>query len=106
MRESTRMMMMRTGQIMELRAVEYAVLAIAMNTTMARVRRTCRVVRKGLGKGREQRIGRGNRRGLRTQRDKGTARGTEKGMVLLNKPQVAKALRAVERLQGPRPIGH
>jgi len=51
----------------------------------ARVRRTRRAVRKELGKGRLQRMGRGKERGR--QRRKG--RGTEmvKGKLLLNKPQ-------------------
>jgi hypothetical protein len=52
---------------------------MAITMTMARVRRTCREVCKGPGKGREQRTGRG----------KGSGRGREtvKGKVLLNKPQ-------------------
>jgi hypothetical protein len=72
------MMMMGTGRIPECRAVDGAVLAMAMTMTMARVRRTCREVRKGPGKGREPRTGRG----------KGWGRGREtvKGKVLLNKP--------------------
>jgi hypothetical protein len=71
--------MMTTGRIPERRTVEGAVLAMAITMTMARVRRTHRAVRKGPGKGREQRIGRGmgKRRG----------RETAKGKVLLNKPQ-------------------
>jgi len=78
-RKSTRMMMMRTGRIPERRAEEWAVLVMAMTMTMARVRRTRRVVRKRPGKGREQRMG----------SVKGTGRGREtvKGKVLLNKPQ-------------------
>jgi len=47
--------MMRTGRITERHVVEGAVLAMAMTMTMAMVRRTCRAVRKGPGKGREQR---------------------------------------------------
>jgi len=47
--------MMRTVRIPERRAVEGAVLAMAMTMTMERVRRTRREVRKGPGKGRKQR---------------------------------------------------
>jgi hypothetical protein len=70
---------MTTGQITEHRAVKGAILAIAMTITMARVRRTHRAVRKGPGKGREQRTGRGKGRG--------SGRETVKGKVLSNKPQ-------------------
>ena len=89
MRLSTRMMMTRIGRIPERRAVERAVLAMTMTMTMVRVRRTHRAVRKGLGKGREQSIGRGQGRRLRTGRGKGKGwrRETSKGTVLLNKPQ-------------------
>ena len=71
--------MMRTAQIPERRGVDGVALAIAMTITMARVRRTRRVVSKGPGKGREH----------RTVRRKGRGRGREtvKGKVLLNKPQ-------------------
>jgi len=63
--------------------------------TIAMVRRTCRAVRKGLGKGREQRIERGMGSRLRMGRGKGRRRGkgngrgreTVKGKGLLNKPQ-------------------
>jgi len=81
--------MMTTGQIPERRAVEGAILVIAMTITTARVKRTRRAVRKGPGKGREQRMGRGNERRLRMGRGKGRGRGREtvKGKVLLNKPQ-------------------
>jgi len=71
--------MMRTGRIPERRAEDGAVLAMAMTMTMARVRRTCREVRKGPGKGREQRTSRGNGRGR--------GRETVTGKVLLNEPQ-------------------
>ena len=54
--------MMRTGLIPDGLAVEGAVLAMAMTMMTARVRRTRRVVRKGLGKGREQRMERGKGR--------------------------------------------
>jgi hypothetical protein len=73
--------MMRTGRIPERRAVEGAILAMAMTMKMARLRRTRRAVRKGPGKGRDQRTGRGNRKG------RGRGRGRVKGKVLLNKPQ-------------------
>jgi hypothetical protein len=73
------MMMMTTRGIPEHCAVEGAVLAMAKTMTTVRVRRTCSVLRKGLKKGREQRIGSG--KGL------GRGRETVKGMVLLNKPQ-------------------
>ena len=72
-------MMMRTRRIPERRAVEEAVLAMALTMTTARVRRTRRAVRKGPGKGREQRTGRGKGRGR--------GRGRVKGKVSLNKPQ-------------------
>jgi hypothetical protein len=49
---------------------------MTMTLTTARVRRTCRGVRKGPGKGREQRMGRGQERG--------TGREAVKGKVLLN----------------------
>jgi len=80
---------MRTGRIPERRALEGAVLAMAMTMMMARVRRTPRAVRKGLGKGREHRMGRGKGRRLRRGGGKGRGRGIEtvKGKVLLNKPQ-------------------
>jgi hypothetical protein len=48
-----------------------------INMTMVRVRRRCSEVRKGPGKGREQRTGMGNGRG----------RQTDKGKILLNKRQ-------------------
>jgi len=48
--------------------VEGAVLVIAMTLITARVRRTRWAVRKELGKGREQRVGRRNGRQLRTER--------------------------------------
>jgi len=48
--------------IPERRAVEGAVLTMAMTMMMARVRRTPRAVRKGLGKGRDQRMGQGKGR--------------------------------------------
>ena len=82
-------MMMTTGQILVHRVVEEAILAMAMTMTTARVRRTHRVVRKGLGKGREQRMGRGKGRRLRKRRGKGRGRGREtvKGKVLLYTPQ-------------------
>ena len=71
--------MLRTRRIPERRAVEGDVLAMAMAMTMARVRKTCREVRKGPGKGREQMTGRGKARGR--------GRETVKGNLLLNKPQ-------------------
>jgi len=74
-----RIMMMRTGRILERRAGEGAVLAMAMTITMARVRRTRRAVGKGPGKGREQRMG--------TGKGRGRGRETVKGTVLLTKPQ-------------------
>jgi hypothetical protein len=82
------MMMMKIGQIPVRRAVEGAVLAMAMTMTTARVSRACKAVRKDPGKGREQRMGRGNGRRLRTGRGKGRGRGREtvKGKVLFNTP--------------------
>ena len=79
---------MRTARIPERRALDGAVLVMAMTMTTTRVRRACRAVRNGLGKGREQRMGRGKGRRQRMGRVKGTGRGTEsvKGKVLLNKP--------------------
>ena len=62
--------MMRTGQMPGHRAVEGAILAMAMTRTTVRVRRTLRAVRKGPGKGWDQRMGRGNRRRLSTGRGK------------------------------------
>jgi len=89
MRWSTRMMRMRTGRIPERGVVDGAIMALTMTMTTARVRRTCRVVRKGPGKGRKQRMGRGKGRQLRTGRGKGRGRGSEtiQGKVLRNKPQ-------------------
>jgi hypothetical protein len=49
--------MMTTRRILESRAVDGAVLAMIMTMTTARVRRTRRAVRKGPGKGKEQRMG-------------------------------------------------
>jgi hypothetical protein len=77
--------MMRTERIPDGRAVDGAVLAMGMTMTTARVRRTHRPVRKELGKGRVQRMGRGKGRGR--QQRKGRRRETVKGKVLLNKPQ-------------------
>ena len=69
-------MMMRTGQIPERRAVEGAVLGMAITMTMARVRRTRRAVRKGPGKRREQRTGRG--KGWGTGKGNGKGKGIVK----------------------------
>jgi MarR-like DNA-binding transcriptional regulator SgrR of sgrS sRNA len=74
-----RMMRMTTGLIPVCRAVEGAVQAMAMTMMTARVRRTRRAVRKVLGKGRENRMGRGKGRGR--------GRETVKGKVLFNTPQ-------------------
>jgi hypothetical protein len=84
-----RMMMMTTGWILVRGVVEGAVLAIAMTMTTGRVRRPGRAVRKGLGKGREPRMGRRKGRRLRTGSGKGRGMGmnTVKGKVLLNTPQ-------------------
>jgi hypothetical protein len=68
--------MLRTGRIPERRAVDGAVLAMTMTMMTASVRRTPRAVRKGPGKGREQRMARGKGRGR--------GRETVKGQVLLN----------------------
>jgi hypothetical protein len=73
------MMMMTTGLIPVRQAVEGAVLARAITMTTARVRRTCRALRKGPGKGREQTTGRGKGRGR--------GRETVERKVLLNEPQ-------------------
>jgi hypothetical protein len=72
-------MMMTTGWILERRVVEAAVFAMTTTMTLARLRRTRRVVTNGPGKEREQRTGRGKGRGR--------GRETVKGKVLLNKPQ-------------------
>jgi hypothetical protein len=80
-------MMMTTGCIPQRRAVEGAILAMAMAMTTARVRRTRRVVRKGLGKGRVKRMGRGKRRGKQLRKGRGRGRETIKGKLLANKPQ-------------------
>jgi len=71
--------MMTIGRIPVRRAVERAVLAMAMTMMMERVKRTRRALRKGPGQGREQKPGRG----------KGRGRGREmvKGKVLINEPQ-------------------
>jgi len=79
--------MMTTGRIPERRAVEGAILAMAMTMTTARVRRTHRAVRKGPGKGRVQRMGRGKGRGRQPRKGRGRGMETVKGKVLLNKPQ-------------------
>jgi hypothetical protein len=82
------MMMMTSGLIQLRRAVEGAVLATVMAMMTLRVRRTCRAVRKGPGKGRKQRMERGKGRRLRTGSGKGRGRGSEtvKGKVLFNTP--------------------
>jgi len=81
--------MMTTERIPVGRAVEGAVLAMATTMTTARVGRTSRAVRKGPGKGREQRIGMGKGWRLRTGRGKGRGkrRETVKGKVLFNTTQ-------------------
>ena len=81
--------MMKPGQIPERRAMEGAVPVMTTTMSTARVRRTRRAVRQGLGKGMEQRMGSGKRRRLRTGRGKGRGRGREtvKGKVLSNKLQ-------------------
>jgi len=66
---------MKRWRIPVRQAVAGAVLALAMTITMARVRRTCRTVRKGPGIGREQRMGRVRGRAM------------VKGKELLNKPR-------------------
>ena len=80
---------MTTGLIPVRRAVEEAVLVMAMTVTTTRVRRTHRAVRKGPGMGREERMGRGTGRRLRTgrRRERGSGKETVKGNVLLNTPQ-------------------
>jgi hypothetical protein len=86
MRYSTRRTMMRTGQILQVRAVDAAILTMAMIMTSARVRRICRVLRNQLGKETVQRIGWAKGRG----RPWGKRRGRQavKRTVLLNKPNV------------------
>jgi hypothetical protein len=78
-------MMTRTGRILEGRAVEDAIMVMAMTLATASVRRACRPVRNEPGKGRVQWMGGGKGRGR--QRRKGRGRETVKGKVLLNKPQ-------------------
>jgi hypothetical protein len=99
MRLSTAMMMITNERFPVHRAVEGAVLDMAMTMITARVRGTRMPVRKGPGKGREQRIGRGQVRRMRMGREKGrrlrTGRGkgrcseweTVMGKVLVNTPQ-------------------
>ena len=89
---------MNTGWIEESRAVEGAIMAMAMTMTMASVRRTPRVVRKRPEKGRDHRMGRGMGRRLRTGKGMGRGRGWQwrwgrgsgremvKGNVMLDKP--------------------
>jgi hypothetical protein len=88
---STRMRVMRTGQITDRGVVDGPVLAMATTIATARVRRMGRVVRMGPGKRRNQRMGRGKRRGKGRGRGKqwrnGRGRETEQGKVLLHKPQ-------------------
>jgi hypothetical protein len=79
--------MMRTGRILEHRAVDGVVVAMAMTMTKARATRECRAVRKALGKGSEKYMGRGRTRGR--QQRKGRRRGREmvKRKVCSNKSQ-------------------
>jgi hypothetical protein len=63
------MMIMRTGRIPEHQAVEGAVWAMAITITMENVRSACGAVRKGPGKGREQ----------RTEKGKGMGKGKGNG---------------------------
>jgi len=67
--------MMKTGRISERRAVEGAILAMAMKMMTVRVKKTRRAVRKGPGKGRAQRMGRGKGWGRGRQWRKGRGRG-------------------------------
>jgi hypothetical protein len=73
------MMMMTTGRIQVRRAVEEAVLAMAMTMTTVRERMACRVLRKEPGKEREQRMEMGE--------GTGSGRETVEGKVLLNELQ-------------------
>jgi hypothetical protein len=75
------MMMMRTGRILQGRAVEEAVLVMAMTITTERLRRTRRAVRKEPRKGRVQRIGMGNGKGNATEEGKGKTHSKGKGIV-------------------------
>jgi len=69
--------MMRTGRIPKRRAVEGAVLVMAMSMMTARVRRACRAVRKEQGKGKGTKDGKGKGKGKATEEGKGKA--TEEG---------------------------
>jgi hypothetical protein len=79
------MMMMRPGAIPQHHAVGGAILALAMTMIIARVKRTCRAVRRELGKGRGPEMEMGNGRRPRTGRGRcrqqrkgrGMGRGTE-----------------------------
>jgi len=116
MRYSRRMIMMRTGRILDHRVVGWAVLAMAITMMTARVRRTRRAVRKeqgkergrkmGMGNGRRLRTGRGRGRQQRKWRDRGWVMGKGNGKVLLNKQQEIKRRRAVEWLLGAGGMGH
>jgi len=100
-RKSMRMILMRTGRILECWAVEEAVLVMAMRMKTARVMSPCRAVRMGPGKRREQLLARGNGRWPRTGRGtgrwrgrqwkkgrgRGSGRGRGNGKGLLYKPQ-------------------
>jgi len=83
------MRMLRTARIPEHRAVEGAVLVMAISITTVRVGRNSRAVRNRPRKGKEQQMGRGKGRRLRMGKGKGKGRGSEMVMakVLLNKPQ-------------------
>jgi hypothetical protein len=70
-------MMMTTERIPVCRAVDDAILAMAMTMTTARVRRTHWAVSQGPEKAREQWMGRGKGRRLRMGRGKGRGRGKE-----------------------------
>ena len=112
MRELQRMMMTRTGRILEHRAVEEALLPMAMIMAKVKVRSKCRAVGKTAEKGRERKMGRGIRRRQRTGRGRGRGRGRGsgwgrgQGKVLWNKPQEKKARKAVQKLQGVRGMVH
>jgi len=77
--------MMRTGRIPQHRAVEGVVLAMTMTMMTVRVRRTCRAVRKGLGKGKGTKHWKGKGKatddGNGKEKGKGKGNSKEKGIV-------------------------
>jgi hypothetical protein len=80
-------MIMRTERFPQYRAVNGAVLVLAMAMTMARVKSTRKPVRKEPGTGMVQQMGRVMRSGSQLRKGRGRERERVKGQVLLYKPQ-------------------